>query len=134
MKRKRVWRYYCEFCDKSGCHAGYLKKHERHCTNNPDRECGKCKIAGLNTKPVEELVEILGNGDTKNVEKLRDATSGCPACMLAAIRQSGLQRGFEHPDGEFSVDFDFEKEGGLLLNTALEETIRIMIRSGGGRR
>jgi len=110
MKKKKVWRYYCEFCKKSGCSGGHLSSHEKSCTNNPDRVCKMCNAAGLNQKSIAELIKTLGLGDKAGVDALREATDGCPACMLSAIRQSGLQI----PDNEngpgFSVDFIFSQE------------------------
>lgn len=37
MKRKRVWRYYCDFCKKSGCGRAAMAWHEQRCINNPAR-------------------------------------------------------------------------------------------------
>lgn len=113
MKKKRVWRYYCEFCKKSGCSAGHMKRHEIHCTNNPNRKCGMCSEAGLYQQPIEDLIKALGKGDKEGVDNLREKADGCPACMLAAIRQSKLQFYDVDEDGYhgFYVDsFDYKKE------------------------
>jgi hypothetical protein len=110
MRRKRVWRYYCDFCKKSGCSAGHMRAHEAACTANPERACGMCRREGASTL-VRPLIDALGAGDTSGVERLRAAAEGCPACMLAAIRQSGLQTPFEvdGPPG-FHVEFDYQEE------------------------
>lgn len=102
MKTKKVNRYYCDFCNKGGCAAGHMKKHELHCTMNPDRICQMCQVAG-NYEPTklvdliailkdEKLAHIIPNstGDYDKLPRaLRDASNDCPACILAAIRQSG---------------------------------------------
>lgn len=108
MKRKQVWRYCCEFCKKSGCSASHIARHEKSCTANPDRHCGMCGHSGI-----DGFIAALGIGDEEGVERLRTVTDGCPACMLAGIRQSKLQSpgGYDEdgPTG-FSVPFDFRKE------------------------
>jgi len=111
MRTKRVNRYYCDFCKKSGCHAPSIRKHEQRCTMNPDRECKMCKLAENDQKPMSVLVAILPNPDnylfkdedsylqfhTKFYEvldmamqTLRNVTNDCPACILAALRQARI--------------------------------------------
>lgn len=111
MRRKQVWRYYCDFCKKSGCSAGHIKRHERGCTNNPNRTCSYCRAAGLEQKTMSELIEVLGDGT--DLTAIRDLSENCPACILAAIRQAKLQSFDTDENGAFtgfSVDFDFNKE------------------------
>lgn len=112
MKRKQVWRYYCDFCKKANCSSFSISKHERGCTANPDRKCRVCPIIasgyGDDLLPLSlpELISMLsevgedesramldeGNGcgtrAWKLLARLRNASHGCPACILAAIRQS----------------------------------------------
>lgn len=108
MKRKKVWRYYCEFCKKSSCSAASISRHEKRCTMNPNRYCGMCATVNLPQKPMTELIGILSgiavvektNGDwkdlalegdiDKSLQTLRDETENCPACVLAALRQKGI--------------------------------------------
>ena len=108
MRREKRWRYYCEFCKKSGASGYHIQRHENACTMNPNRHCKMCEIAGLDQKPIEVLVDAIEDlkisqeadsfgmtisltGDEKEtIEQLRDIASGCPACMLAALRQSGI--------------------------------------------
>ena len=60
MRSKKVWRYYCEFCKKSGCSKYHIEKHENHCTANPNRGCGFCeKIGDGGPVPMEELIALL---------------------------------------------------------------------------
>ena len=114
MKIKKVFRYYCDFCKKSGGSKYHLQKHEEHCTLNPNRKCGVCEAMGGTPVPMNELLNLLP--DLKNfvvpvsdnffseedsysmpeetakeiLIKLREATDGCPACIMAALRQKGI--------------------------------------------
>ncbi len=108
MRRRKVWRYYCEFCKKSNCSAASISRHEKRCTLNPDRHCGMCAVAELGQKPMSVLVDLLADitikekrgeygidialgGDMDEaLERLRDETENCPACILAALRQKGI--------------------------------------------
>lgn len=122
MRVKKVNRYYCDFCKKSGCSSGHLKRHERGCTLNPKRECGMCREAGESQKPMEKLLSVFPlNLDVpvnefggfyvddatkkqldKVLEDLREQTENCPHCIFAAIRQSKIR--------PFLFQFDFKKE------------------------
>lgn len=65
-------------------------------------------------KPVAELIAVLaGHKLDKDWvaarEELRKAADDCPACMLAAIRQSGLQKWCVDEDGiDTGADFQFD--------------------------
>ncbi len=126
MIKHKVWRFYCEFCGRGSCSGGHIAKHERGCTANPNRECGICKAAGLVQHPMKELIIALLSGKQltlsnaadyqSGMRALRNMTEDCPACILAAIRQSGIQRraddwkeGDECPP---DLKFDFKKELG----------------------
>lgn len=91
MRKKRVWRYYCDYCDKGACRP--LTKHEEHCTKNPNRRCRMCHWAKLHTRPVAELISAANT----SVKRLRTVSQGCPACMLAGIRQSTADCEFDYP-------------------------------------
>lgn len=107
MRKKKVWRYYCEFCRKSGCSGGHIAKHERACTANPNRVCRMCKLVGATQKPLAELLAAFDGGqspaDTDSLRELESVAEGCPACMLAAVRAWDQA----HPETEcsFSVHF-----------------------------
>lgn len=125
MKTKTVKRFYCDFCGKGGCYSSNMRRHEEHCTLNPNRKCGLCEIARETPKPIAELVALLP--DPKQYERhepadaplhygtdlydainaalpeLRNVTGNCPACIFAALRQSGLP--LEMADG-----FQFKQE------------------------
>ena len=95
MRRKQVWRYYCEFCGKGSCSGGGMAIHEKHCTMNPNRECRMCDASqraygDAVQQPIADLIAALGDGQKTGMAALRELASSCPACILAAIRQSGL--------------------------------------------
>lgn len=100
-------RYYCEFCNKAGGSGGHIRRHEERCTLNPSRVCGMCNVLGQKQPELSLLLAILPSKDEQRMEeegglvhfknvpeevikKLREAAGGCPACMLAALRQRGL--------------------------------------------
>jgi hypothetical protein len=104
--------YYCDHCKKRSLSASHMKKHEVHCTANPDRKCGLCG----RTEPIRELItgykarfivetqcdetydfdfyKITWVGKPITLNEIRDAVDGCPNCMLSVIRQSELNRYF----------------------------------------
>ena len=125
MIKKKRWRYYCEYCKKSGGSSFHMERHEKGCTKNPDRHCGFCHLAGENQTPIDELKEIILKHIRKSVEynsipfislndyiideqkcldELRDKTYNCPSCMLAAIRQTEK---LKHTQG---IEFNFKEE------------------------
>lgn len=116
MRQAKRWRYYCDFCKKSGGRKDIIVKHERGCTARPDRICGLCDHRG-EVQP--ELTALTGFIDTyckdlprydiyldsvrmrdrdmisvssdkldPMVEELGKLANECPACMLAALRQA----------------------------------------------
>jgi len=128
MRVKRVNRYYCDFCKKSGCSKWHIEQHEKHCTMNPNRECRVCMILGVAQTPMSELLAILPKVTWDYPEPLetcymcapslssislaqandalpalRDRANNCPACIMAAIRQKGF------PVAAID-DFDFSSE------------------------
>lgn len=119
MKTVLRKRYYCEFCKKAGGSAYHMRIHEERCTLNPKRKCGVCvmlteeqpTMAALR-KPfagIELTKDEWGNVsfDTGAVDlalaQVREVSNNCPACIMAAIRQSGI------PVPAVS-DFNFTKE------------------------
>lgn len=90
MKQKKVWRFYCDHCKKAGGGKRAMETHERHCTLNPERECRVCALVhGAHPRPMPELIAALNEGGYK---KLREASSECPACILARLRQIALEQ------------------------------------------
>lgn len=86
MRRKQVWRYYCDYCSKGRCQATSIANHELHCTKNPNRQCGMCVIWGEH--PTPPSIDVLKSALTKGLDSLLETAKNCPACTLAAIRQS----------------------------------------------
>ena len=117
MRREKRWRYYCEFCKKSGASGGHMSRHEKSCTLNPNRMCRMCEVADEAQPNMSDMIEALSvatvfeKGETiedfdnfisytienekEAVDKLCDVANGCPACMLAALRQHGTPFLFE---------------------------------------
>jgi len=113
MKKKRVWRYECEYCGKKKYSAGAMSTHEKHCTMNPDRECRMCKLLEVDQQPIKNLLAFLPDPSEYDLPVIVNAymdggewgllskdintampvilqiADGCPACALAALRQRG---------------------------------------------
>ena len=126
MKAKKKWRYYCDFCKKVGGSKPGMERHELRCTANPNRVCGMCVALDQTQPKIQDLLDslptlqelelphgtifsfrVLAEGHAYNVpdiKKLRLVSGGCPACMLAALRQRGLT---EIIDKDV---FDYQKE------------------------
>lgn len=107
MKTKLVTRYICEFCGKKNYSRQHMEKHELHCTMNPHRVCGMCKIAEHDQQNLEAIktaipeVPELPTGEIdifgtiyKPVDdampRIRELAGNCPACTLAALRQQKI--------------------------------------------
>lgn len=105
MRSKKVWRHYCDHCNKGSLSKKSMQSHEAHCTKNPDRQCGLCAMVGSNHAPIESLIKAAESG---LVSELREAADGCPACMLAGIRQMPKDP-MDAAGGHFA-DFDYKKE------------------------
>lgn len=121
MRKVQRWRYYCDFCKKCGGSAGHMKRHETGCTMNPERQCGLCRLQGVGAfKALGDLRAVfdgmprpeMGDPDPDGfrdeirarIARLRLEAGGCPACIFAALRQSGM---ICYTDKQ---DFDFRKE------------------------
>lgn len=81
-------RYYCDYCNKGNGSASHMKKHERGCTANPQRECGLCRtLADAGgpepAPPRDQLLRILNDN---NFAAMREAANDCPACILSVLR------------------------------------------------
>jgi hypothetical protein len=111
MRSRRVTRYYCDFCRKAGCSRHHMENHEKHCTMNPNRECRMCVAAENEQVPLTDLVALLPDikdfeqSDPEGIGKMyvgldaaidaalpivREKAGNCPACILAALRQSSI--------------------------------------------
>lgn len=107
MRKKKMWRYYCDFCGKAGGHPWHMHNHEQSCTMNPSRVCGLCRIDGEWEQ--KSIVELLKTYEVGGLDKLRDATENCPACILATLRQF-LAIKEKLGDPIFMPEFNFKEE------------------------
>lgn len=109
MKKRKVWRYTCDFCKKSNCSGGSIASHELHCTKNPARVCRMCSRVGDTQRPIAELIAAIEYGPMpefddlteRRIEKLRAVAHNCPACVLGAIRQVNETECIHHEAGNF---------------------------------
>lgn len=109
MKTKIKPVYYCEYCGRHRLTSYSIKKHEKHCTLNPHRVCGMCGCSDLT--PILEKYEdrfFLGIKEKEDqlgqssqwfwtrgevtIEDIQDDVEGCPACTLAILRQTGMDK------------------------------------------
>jgi hypothetical protein len=117
MKKRQVIQCICDFCGKKMYSIAWMAKHEVRCTKNPNRICGVCKMMEQDQPPIEPLLAILpdpkefvrpicgddfgdyptfvnytelANATELQLPALREAAKGCPACMMAALRQRGI--------------------------------------------
>jgi hypothetical protein len=138
MRIKHVIRYYCDFCPRGYFKKPSMERHERGCTANPNRVCGLCEYAepSLKQKPIAELIDCLMEGKSsectsdikQGMAKLRQLTEGCPGCILAAIRQSGIMKAlYDSEYGPPELNFDFKKELEQWWATANEAKSEIQI-------
>jgi len=134
MKTKRVLRYWCDFCNKTGGSSFHMISHEKHCTLNPNRECKVCLMINGSSVPVpiSELLEILpdsneynekGDGESHRrlyeqvliaMPVLREKVDNCPACIMAALRQKKIPvpmvEGFSFKDEMKSIFSVYNEE------------------------
>lgn len=113
MTKRRVWRYKCDFCKKSGCSGGHIARHERSCTANPNRICRMHAHTGEVQPALPTLIDlvranIVGSDGTAATGKLREACHSCPVCMLSALRQGGFLKIDIDEDGINSINFEFD--------------------------
>ena len=94
-------RYYCDHCNKGNGSPSAMRRHERGCTANPQRECGMCKMLADEgmmdpAPPRDELVRIM---DAQGFKAMCEAANDCPACILAALRTKNFKGDAETPAG-----------------------------------
>ena len=126
MKTTKMTRTRCEcdYCGKKNWSQGYMRKHELHCTMNPERQCRVCKMVESEQVPIDKLLALLPDPSPYGRETpegwcyvdesftlvvnvalpaLRDACGNCPACILAALRQRDVKV-------PMATDFNFTQE------------------------
>ncbi len=93
MKRRQVWQYWCDHCGKHNLSASSIAQHEKHCTKNPARICRMCVASGNQQLSIEELAACIDiRLPDEGLQRLRDASGNCPACMLAGMLQCGAHK------------------------------------------
>lgn len=101
VKTKMRPRYYCDHCNKGSGSPSYMRRHEKGCTANPDRDCGMCRVLyeseGIEKAPGRTvLIEIL---DNEGFNAMHEAANGCPACILSVLRTKNRKANHESPPG-----------------------------------
>ena len=92
-------RYYCDHCNKGNGSPSAMRRHERGCTLNPQRECGMCKMVADEVEGAlsrDELVRVM---DEQGFKAMCEAANHCPACILAALRTKNFKGDAETPPG-----------------------------------
>ena len=130
MTKRQTWQYRCDFCGKRGLSASHMTVHERHCTANPNRICRfHLRFAGGHPeKSAGEMASLFSSlKPNYGMSDVRAAAEECPVCILAAIRQSGIQKWDgdpESPDVDLKFDFKAEmKTAWDAINDAEYQTI-----------
>lgn len=109
MIKKKVWRYYCEFCGKSGQNPSCIRRHEASCCRNPGRVCFLHDDAGIEQPALQSLIDGLKPLTFDDgLRWLESEADCCPACMLAAILQS--KTGEEAGSGVWYPGFDYKSQ------------------------
>lgn len=115
VKTKTV--YYCDFCSKRLFRQHSMAKHERHCTMNPGRTCRWAQLEyGSRTRYGEHSfrrglprwVRLLAPLTKADLDRVRERVGECPACMLAALRQSGVEYHYDYENHEHMFDYEDE--------------------------
>lgn len=126
MRHKLVTRYYCDHCSKGGLKKPSILLHEQGCTRNPDRVCYLCgqshdykalcveaaarSSARDDHEPMPDARTING---LQELNQLSDMVDGCPACLLAVLRQSNVMA-FEHFDYKKAINEWYREQRPLI--------------------
>lgn len=106
MQVKLRKRYFCDYCGKSTGHSASTRTHEAGCYLNPNRTCSHCEAEKFRAPPLSLLIGWLLEAKVEGMEMLRQMSGNCPACMLAAIKQSQRLAG----TGLRYLDFNYPTE------------------------
>lgn len=108
MKQRKVWRYNCEFCSRGYFKPKKCQDHEKRCIQNPSRVCGMCERNDINQAPLEVLKSVVEDSGY-DIDALRQASLGCPMCMLAVVMAENKAMGFSRRSEEWWY-FDYAEE------------------------
>ncbi len=149
MKIKKVNQYKCDFCGKKKYSASAMKKHERHCTKNINRECRICEKGGT-TSSLKAIVEVLprpkylvcdyeggsydnffeldvdnGNEINEIIKNVKNSGEYCPMCLFSALRIKGInpkatEFNYEAEMKSFWADYNLGTDpGGITIESYL---------------
>lgn len=104
--------FYCDYCRRHRLVRRSIEDHEPRCIYNPERSCGWSLYGAAHpTVSVGELAAEIVEKGVDWLDWLRKETSGCPACMLAAVAQARRRvRDEPHHEGWSDCDFDYDVE------------------------
>lgn len=134
MRKVKRWKYYCEYCGKSGGHAGHMRNHESSCTANPFRHCNLCDIVQQSNPKMADMIRLIKKtarikkdkddwglsitleNESEVMEAIRDIADNCPMCIMSALRQHGHPYLFESWDMKaemksFWNDYNLSQQG-----------------------
>jgi hypothetical protein len=95
--------YYCEHCKRHRLTRSAIERHEPRCIYNPDRSvCGWHKGAPVAVRPADLVAAFR---ESLDLEPLRRAFDGCPACVLSVVVQADLSTAEREDCG-----FDYREE------------------------
>jgi hypothetical protein len=83
-------RYYCDHCNKGNGSPSAMRRHERGCTLNHQRECGMCKMQADSFDPAPPRDDLVRVMDEHGFKAMCEAANNCPACILAALRTKNV--------------------------------------------
>jgi len=115
--------FYCDHCRKHGLSRYAMENHERKCTLNPKRAC----LWGGSHVPdtARWATEITDRSPIteEDIAWLRTETDGCPPCMLAALRQSGIAD-YHYDITNSQRIFDYDEEIAAYRKNEREDAAR----------
>ncbi len=91
MKKRKCWRYTCDYCKKSGCSASAMTGHESRCFGNPNRHCTMCESQWPRPEllaMIDGVADLTEDQLSSRVEELEKAAEFCPACVVSAWKQA----------------------------------------------
>lgn len=111
--------YYCDHCKRHGLSRAAMEKHERYCTLNPERVCRWVLMAypprshgrtHTFRKGLPRWLRLRAPLTKADIDELRERVNECPACMLAALRQSGVEYHYDYTNGGLLFNYEDEVE------------------------
>jgi len=118
--------YYCEYCKKKSMRKDIMKKHEKICTENVNRECGICKLLKNDRSDIKSISEIaltmIKHKETSRecggviditilneaevLDYIREKTNSCPNCILSVIKQIRKNIDVWFPSFKYKNEFE----------------------------